>query len=543
MNVFFTPLLLISAMPLAGVPSSKVPIGKETTYVDGPLAADGSIDYEAALNQRLAKGITPDKNAVALLWKAIGPKPGGFGPSAPHFKRLGIEEPPANGPYFIEPYRFMKDTYGISFDEIAPILDDLEWARRRPWTENDYPRLAAWLKANKTALATAAEAVRRPGAYQPNISTRGEKYPYGTLLSGFTMPSGTMLDLANAWSCRAMLRLGEGRPNEAWHDLFSCHRLSRVAGRSGTFMDALGGMALDEIACEGTVTYLDRGGLNAKQLQNCLDDLSKLPSVPLADAVDLSERLILLDQLQALRRGGAKSIEKSLWGNVQAKEFTRKLLAEGPLAIKDFNWKEAPPEFSPREREIVAALDWEPAFRACNRWHDRMVDALRIADRPGRDAALRRLEIGLALMMGIADPPKAFRAELARPNAIKTASVWLIESEIASAVVTYTKVQDADDRVRQRQRHVRLAVVLSHYRREHGRYPAALDDVTPKYLRTLPEDLYSGERPIYRLSEKGFVLYSVGKNGQDDGGRGQGADMADDQAIVQFPQPELKKGN
>ena len=69
-----------------------MPLGKETTYVTGPLDKEGYIDYEAALNDRLGKGITPEKNANVLLWKALRPDArGGKGMPAEFFKRLGIE--------------------------------------------------------------------------------------------------------------------------------------------------------------------------------------------------------------------------------------------------------------------------------------------------------------------------------------------------------------------------------------------------------------------------------------------------------------------
>ena len=54
-----------------------IPIGKDTTYVTGPIDKDGYIDYEAALNERLGKGITAETNCNALLFKAIGPRPEG----------------------------------------------------------------------------------------------------------------------------------------------------------------------------------------------------------------------------------------------------------------------------------------------------------------------------------------------------------------------------------------------------------------------------------------------------------------------------------
>ena len=39
-------------------PEPKLPLGKETTYVTRPLDRNGYIDYEAALNERLGRGIT-----------------------------------------------------------------------------------------------------------------------------------------------------------------------------------------------------------------------------------------------------------------------------------------------------------------------------------------------------------------------------------------------------------------------------------------------------------------------------------------------------
>src|SRR5262245_62738862 len=80
-------------------PEKKFPVGKETTVADGPLDKDGYVDYEAALNERLGKGITPEKNANVLLWMAMGPRPEGGTKGMPpeYFKARGIEEPPAEG--------------------------------------------------------------------------------------------------------------------------------------------------------------------------------------------------------------------------------------------------------------------------------------------------------------------------------------------------------------------------------------------------------------------------------------------------------------
>src|SRR5262249_900936 len=99
------------------------------------------------------------------------------------------------------------------------------------------------------------------------------------------------------------------------------------------------------------------------------------------------------------------------------------------------------------------------------------------------------------------------------------------------------KVQDACDRGEQQQRNLRLAVALAAYRAAPGRYPAKLDDLAPKYLAAVPDDLFSAKALIYRPDAKGFLLYSVGVNGQDDGGQTYGDDPPGDDLRVRLPLP------
>jgi hypothetical protein len=52
-------------------PKGKITIGKETTYVAGPLDENGYIDYTVALNARLGKGVTAANNPNVLIWNAL----------------------------------------------------------------------------------------------------------------------------------------------------------------------------------------------------------------------------------------------------------------------------------------------------------------------------------------------------------------------------------------------------------------------------------------------------------------------------------------
>lgn len=64
-----------------------------------------------------------------------------------------------------------------------------------------------------------------------------------------------------------------------------------------------------------------------------------------------------------------------------------------------------------------------------------------------------------------------------------------------------------------------LVLALERYFAEHGDYPEALDLLTPETLEKLPIDPYSGEDFRYALEEDlEYLLYSVGKDMNDDGG-------------------------
>ena len=47
-------------------------IGRETTYVTGPVDEDGCINYAAALNERTSKGVTPDDKCDCVALEGTG---------------------------------------------------------------------------------------------------------------------------------------------------------------------------------------------------------------------------------------------------------------------------------------------------------------------------------------------------------------------------------------------------------------------------------------------------------------------------------------
>jgi hypothetical protein len=63
------------------------------------------------------------------------------------------------------------------------------------------------------------------------------------------------------------------------------------------------------------------------------------------------------------------------------------------------------------------------------------------------------------------------------------------------------------------------AIALKRRQLRHGAYPAELTALVPEFLRQLPRDPMDGQPLRYRLNPDGsFLLYSVGQDGQDNGG-------------------------
>jgi hypothetical protein len=76
----------------------------------------------------------------------------------------------------------------------------------------------------------------------------------------------------------------------------------------------------------------------------------------------------------------------------------------------------------------------------------------------------------------------------------------------------------AQDRANAKLDLVRLAAALAVYRAEKGSYPHNLDELVPGVVASLPVDLYTAKPFQYRRIGDGYLLYTAGPNGQDDGG-------------------------
>src|SRR5260370_9837114 len=165
-------LLFLAPLVYAAWPgSSTFTVSPETTYITEPLDKHGYPDYVTALNQRLSQGVTPENNANALIWQALGPHPEGATMPAEYFQWLGYA-PPEQGEYIVPFSKYLKENLKIEDNEKRQQLDDRRMrATKWPWAAKGEPELADWLRRHEKPLALVIEATNRPQYYNPLVPT------------------------------------------------------------------------------------------------------------------------------------------------------------------------------------------------------------------------------------------------------------------------------------------------------------------------------------------------------------------------------------
>ena len=486
-----------SAAPKARV---LVTISKETTYITDPLRKDGYPDYVAALNQICSKGVTPENNAAVLFWQAVGPSSIDKKDREAYFKMLGIPPLPEKGDYLIDLDDYVKrqKAPAKSADSQSqetgrdPVWDMWETASKRPWSKQEFPLLAGWLEANKKPLALLVEASKRSRRYDPmvaNTDSMVAAIPLWTVHSYRTV--------ARALPVRATLRVHEGKVNEAWEDLMACHRLARLVGQGPTLIDTLVGITIGWIACAGDQTMLQHANLTAAQIMKMRDDLAKLPPIlKMADKIDVTERFFGLDCVSGIAREGFGSFGKRMGGGEEPKGMVKSLI-----------------DFVP-----AASVDWDIILRMANSWYDRFADAFRKPTHTERKKALDTIDADIkSLAISTRDLKSLGLSMLFSPR--KAISERIGQAFVCLLLPALSACSNADDRWATQFELTKLAFALAAYRAEHGSYPAKLAELAPKYVADVPKDMFNDADLHYRPEGAGYLLYSVGVNGKDDGGK------------------------
>jgi hypothetical protein len=65
---------------------------------------------------------------------------------------------------------------------------------------------------------------------------------------------------------------------------------------------------------------------------------------------------------------------------------------------------------------------------------------------------------------------------------------------------------------------ISIALLCEQYYNDNKQYPDSLDQISTFFGGVLPTDPFSGNNLLYKKDDNGYLIYSVGANGKDDGG-------------------------
>ena len=133
-------------------------------------------------------------------------------------------------------------------------------------------------------------------------------------------------------------------------------------------------------------------------------------------------------------------------------------------------------------------------------------------------------------------PERLTNAAAAHQRATETTSGALLLNN--SWLTGYAMIVSREARGLANARLALTAVALEQFRATHNQYPASLSELVPNYLDATPLDPFDGQPLRYHSQGAGYVLYSIGPDLKDDGGKrmtAKGGDLVF--AVVTPPTP------
>jgi hypothetical protein len=267
---------------------------------------------------------------------------------------------------------------------------------------------------------------------------------------------------------------------------------------------------IGSVACEAAVVVSQSDGITAADARECQRQLRSLPPMrPIWLTYDQGERCMGIETLMMIA------------GSKDSAEYRRlDPLGAGSGSGSDAKHDERAKAFV----RLVADtnVDWTELLRRHNKWQDGLVDAYRCPSRKAL-ALLESLEAEAkktanetaALVM--ATEPEVVNGWEPKLKAQRLAEsvAYSFHAFVPAAMVRIDLRRQAEENL------TLLAVALAGYRADHEKkYPATLAELAPAYIDAIPKDPFTDGDLQYRPDGEGYLLYSVGPNGKDEGGLG-----------------------
>jgi hypothetical protein len=343
-------LLLIGMVIFRSIPTSPLIISKETTYITGPLTADGQINYFKALEERIyPPELATDDNGYRIFYRLFG----------------GIKNDGLGGDEFV--HRQMCEKLGLDSD-VSPTLvlpqppDEVlkefykakgeEYAGKnkwdRPWTLEEYPMLADWIREIDETMDAFAAALRKPVFVVPLLKSR-DSVSLGdplTLIASDAHRGFFFQNMAHVFKARANFRVAQSNIDGAIADTLTLYRLGRHLAQKNSLFQYNLGNAIEHMAATIPINADPDHPLTKEQIQCMLAGLNTLPPrAPIADAYE--------------------------WQRFQGLLTLQRTISDGSGEMSELLKDHLPQWFINKSR-----FDWNLVYRRTNELYDAMQEPL-----------------------------------------------------------------------------------------------------------------------------------------------------------------------
>jgi hypothetical protein len=311
---------------------------------------------------------------------------------------------------------------------------------------------------------------------------------------GVLLPSlGRMREAGNLLGARALLRLGKGDFDGFLADIVTVQQMARRVGSSFATIEQLVAYALDAQVSWAIGAAAGSGRLTSEQcarVRKAMDDAGAMPTG--IEQVDLFERWSDLD-VEMLVVTGKLEVLTQFFGVAQAQK-----------------------EYGVFETIDVGEVDWNAAMKQTNGIFDAEVAALQEPTLRAMRNSMNELkaENGIGKRRPAKDLSKeSGETREAYTGRVTTAILETVFADLARAI-------EAGRTARMQEEMALAALAAGMYRAEKGAWPETLGELVPGYLKEEPVDIYLLEPGAvrYMRSGEGIRIYSVGRNGVDEGG-------------------------
>jgi len=478
-------------------------ISEETTFFTEPVTDDGLIDYVAALNAHYGEGIANEDNAFVLMVQLFPPpEAGSYHEDSGYWEALFLEldiEKRVDIPR-IEYWDRYAQEVGLQADQADGMFDE---AFVRPWTDEEFPELAAWLEANEAALDLLAQSIARSDYYSPLVRTENEP-----LIAVLLPHLGEQRRLARILAIRGFQAMVAGDDRAMIGHLNMLHRMGKLISNEPTLIGKLVGISIQAIQTNLIEAVTDRGHLDHEIALWYLQAHAEIGGIDsIWEAMSYGERVMALDTIQQVH-AGSEGVVELIMSDFEDEELSR-----------------TDQYLSARVEEMAQSphFDVTRAMQEMNGRFDRFLTVRHIKDRGARKDAYAAFDESL-----LADAEGELVLQLIGLSATRRLpNDWTVERYTDSVTGIYARLLIAaldlalrtEERLNTRRLVESTAIALLGYRDVHGELPESLEDLVPVYFEAVPMDPYSEAPLVYRVDDDGSALvYSIGDNFEDNDG-------------------------